>query len=114
MDDSLGTALLVVLAVFALVAVALAVTAFWLLRRYRAPLHAVAATAAAVLYVLSPADAVPEVLLGPVGLTDDLAVIIGALLYFRRLARARRDRGPAVLPSPAAPSRHPTEQPPSA
>ncbi|CAI7976910.1 DUF1232 domain-containing protein [Frankia sp. Hr75.2] len=99
MSDGVGTGLVVVLGVIAAVGLVLVAGTFYLLRRYRLPLHGVAATIASLLYVISPVDAVPEIPLGPVGLVDDLAVILGALFYVRKLVDARRP-GPAELEVP--------------
>jgi len=46
--------------------------------RYRLPWRAIAAVAAAALYVVSPIDLIPDVL-APLGFTDDAAVV--ALLW---------------------------------
>ena len=47
----------------------------------------------ALLYILSPVDMVPELIAGPLGLTDDLAaaMVIGTTLL--------RSRNPAVIVS---------------
>jgi uncharacterized membrane protein YkvA (DUF1232 family) len=45
----------------------------------------------AVVYILSPLDLVPEALLGPVGLIDDLVVLLGAFgVVQAALGRFRR------------------------
>ncbi|WP_083473286.1 MULTISPECIES: YkvA family protein [unclassified Frankia] len=117
MSDDLGTALVVILGVIAVAGVLLAGGAWYLLRRYRLPLHAVATTIASLLYVISPVDAVPEVPLGPVGLVDDLTVIIAAALYLRRLVGARSTAagstaaGSARKASGGHPGRTPTSTP---
>jgi uncharacterized membrane protein YkvA (DUF1232 family) len=49
----------------------------------------------ALLYILSPFDLVPEIVAGPLGLTDDLAAA-GVLAV--TLLRARRSRNDAVIP----------------
>lgn len=41
--------------------------------------------AAAVVYGASPVDVVPEVLLGPVGLVDDAAVVAAAIAVIVKL-----------------------------
>lgn len=46
-----------------------------LLRDSRVPLSAKAVALVGVGYVLSPVDLLPEVLLGPIGLADDLLVV---------------------------------------
>lgn len=40
----------------------------------------------ALLYILSPVDIAPEILLGPFGLVDDIGVAIFALEFFIRMA----------------------------
>ena len=52
---------------------------FRLVRDPRVPLGAKLIAGAALAYVISPIDLVPEVLLGPIGLIDDL-LIVGAAL----------------------------------
>ena len=52
---------------------------FRLVRDPRVPLGSKLIAAAALAYVVSPIDLVPEVLLGPIGLIDDL-LIVGAAL----------------------------------
>ncbi|MCK9904261.1 MULTISPECIES: YkvA family protein [Parafrankia] len=90
MSDDLGTTLVVILGVIAVVGVVLVVGTVYLLRRYRMPIQGVAAAITSLVYVVSPVDAVPEFPLGPVGLVDDVAVILGALFYLRRLVDSRR------------------------
>lgn len=53
----------------------------------------------AVLYLVSPVDVIPEVLLGPLGLTDDaaaLTAIITALVYARSRAKEQVVPGEVV------------------
>lgn len=50
----------------------------------------------ALAYGVSPLDVVPELLTGPLGLTDDLAVLVGAGVGVWRLLRGDRDPGPAA------------------
>jgi uncharacterized membrane protein YkvA (DUF1232 family) len=96
-----STTLLIVLGVFALVMVLLAVGALIWVVKNRPPGKGVAATIAALAYAISPVDAVPEVLLGPIGLVDDLAVIVAAFLYVRRTIA--EVRGTAVTGQPYRP-----------
>ena len=87
---------------------------------YRLPWKAIAALAAAALYVVSPIDLVPD-FLGPLGFTDDALVVAltwgllkRELLELLRVegARARplrpgaqvSDRRPRVLETPSAPA----------
>lgn len=52
-----------------------------------------AAGIAAGVYTIAPIDLIPELLLGPLGLTDDLGVWgIFAVLYVREHARWRANR----------------------
>lgn len=49
-----------------------------------------------VIYILSPIDLIPEFLLGPLGIIDDAAVLIGLLVkavydYWRSHQRRRAD-----------------------
>ena len=66
----------------------------------RDQLAAVAAAAAAILYGVSPVDVLPELMLGPLGLADDVVVLaVAALFVVRRLRRRRQsptrdDAGP--------------------
>ncbi len=50
-----------------------------LMRDARVPLGAKLIAAAGVAYILSPVDLMPEFLLGPIGLIDDLLVVATAL-----------------------------------
>jgi uncharacterized membrane protein YkvA (DUF1232 family) len=49
----------------------------------------------AVLYVLSPVDMIPEIIAGPLGLTDDAAAIAVASALF--LAARNRSKDPVVV-----------------
>lgn len=52
-----------------------------------------AAGIAAAVYTIAPIDLIPEVFLGPLGLTDDLSVWgIFAMLYVREHTRWRANR----------------------
>jgi len=57
----------------------LTVLLFRLLRDERVPVGSKAIAFAAVAYLMSPLDLLPEVVLGPIGLLDDLLVVGGAL-----------------------------------
>lgn len=52
----------------------------------------------AVLYIISPVDVVPEILTGPLGLTDDLAaaVVIGSTML-----GSRGSAGTVIVSDPA-------------
>ncbi|MCK9894119.1 DUF1232 domain-containing protein [Frankia sp. AgB32] len=102
-----GTTLLVAFGVLAAVGLALTVVALVVIRRYELPLRGIAATLGSLVYVLSPVDAVPEVPLGPIGLIDDLMVVIAAVAYVRGLVNARRELTPAG-PARSSGGRFPT------
>lgn len=74
--------------------------------RGRAILSSVLVAIGAIAYGASPIDIVPELLLGPIGLADDLAVWVGAGFAIWKLLSGRR-----VGPSPAPPSPPAPEQP---
>ncbi|WP_044887576.1 MULTISPECIES: YkvA family protein [Frankia] len=112
MGDSFGTALLVVLGALVALGLALAVAALVVIRRYDLPLRGTVATLASLAYVVSPVDAVPEIPLGPIGLVDDLMVIIAAVVYVRGLIAARRGLDPAALDHPGRAPRDLPRQPP--
>jgi len=59
-----------------------------LLRGQRVPNRAKLAIAAAVLWLLSPLDPLPEALFGPVGLLDDVAVLVALVRYVLDQAQA--------------------------
>ena len=86
-----STTLLVVLGVVALVMVLLVGGALIWIVKSRPPGKGIAATVGALAYAISPFDVIPEIPLGPIGLIDDLAVLVVAFLYVRNtIAEARR------------------------
>ena len=56
---------------------------------------------AAVIYGLSPIDVIPELLTGPLGLTDDLAVFVGAGGAVWKLLSGREPKPGEATPPPA-------------
>ncbi|WP_462188494.1 MULTISPECIES: YkvA family protein [unclassified Frankia] len=113
MSDNVGTGLLIALGVLVVIILALAVAALVVVRKYRLPLRGLVATLAGLAYVISPVDAVPEIPLGPIGLIDDITVIIAAVVYLRGLIAARRGLGPAGIDPPSrAPHPMPRQPPP--
>lgn len=88
MDVSdLLTVVLLVLGGLVLVGVAVAGFVAW---RYRVPPRGVAAMVGALVYLASPVDVVPEVLLGPLGLVDDAGVVTVVAVWVWKLVQARR------------------------
>lgn len=58
----------------------------------------------AALYILSPFDIIPEIVAGPLGLTDDLAA---AVLIGTTLMRSRRAAGIDASSAPPEPTDEP-------
>lgn len=62
-------------------------------REHRLAATTWAAGIAAAVYTVAPLDVIPELLLGPLGLTDDLGMWgVFAVLYAREHARWRANR----------------------
>ncbi|MBT0772114.1 DUF1232 domain-containing protein [Kineosporia sp. J2-2] len=88
-----NTALIVVIgfvAVLLLIAVGLLVGGLWVIYRYRVPLRGIAAMAGSFVYLISPVDAAPEAVLGPLGMVDDAGILTIVGFYVYHLIRARR------------------------
>jgi len=99
LGDGVATGLLVVLAVIVVVGLVAVAAAVYVIVRYRPPIRGTAALIGSLVYLLSPVDAVPEAVLGPAGLLDDLTIVIAAVLYVRRLL-AERDEAASLPPPP--------------
>ena len=100
-DDN--TALLIVVGIFALVAligVVLLAISMFVIYRYRVPLRGIAAMAGALIYLVSPVDVLPEVVLGPFGLIDDLGVVGAVGMFVYRLVQARQQALPPATDAP--------------
>jgi uncharacterized membrane protein YkvA (DUF1232 family) len=69
--------------------------------RGRRILSAVLVAAGALIYGISPIDVIPELLTGPFGLADDLAVWLGAGFAVWKLLSGRDPRPGGVTPPPA-------------
>ncbi len=85
--SDLVVAVLVVLAVLLLVGVAVIAFVMW---RFDVPPRGLAAMVGALVYLVSPVDVVPEVLLGPLGLADDAGVVTLAAVWVSKLVQARK------------------------
>jgi len=70
--------------------------------RGRAILSSVLVALGAIVYGISPIDVIPELLTGPLGLTDDLAVLVGAGFAIWKLMSGSQP-GPKPSGSPPAP-----------
>ena len=86
MSDLL-TLVLTLFGVLALLGVALIGFVMW---RYRIPPRGLLAMIGALVYLASPIDVLPEVMLGPLGLLDDAGAVTAAAIFVYKLARAKR------------------------
>jgi uncharacterized membrane protein YkvA (DUF1232 family) len=64
--------------------------------RYRRLLPSAIALAGALLYGASPIDLVPEALVGPLGVLDDVGLLGAALAFFITQVRRRRGADPGT------------------
>ena len=88
MDISdLLTLVLVLLGVLALLGVAVIGFVMW---RYRIPPRGLIAMISALVYLASPIDVLPEVLLGPIGLLDDAGAATAAAVFVYKLVTVKR------------------------
>lgn len=72
--------------------------------RGRSIAAAIAVGIGALLYGVSPIDVIPELLTGPLGFADDLAVLVGAgFAIYKLLTGADPRKGGTTPPPPAAP-----------
>lgn len=72
--------------------------------RRRAIISSVLVALGALVYGASPIDLIPELLTGPLGLGDDLAVFVGAALAIRKLMRGSSPDSGTSAPHPPPPS----------
>ena len=86
MSDLL-TLVLTLFGVLALLGVALIAFVMW---RYRIPPSGLLAMIGALVYLASPIDVLPEVMLGPLGLLDDAGAVTAAAIFVYKLATAKR------------------------
>jgi uncharacterized membrane protein YkvA (DUF1232 family) len=70
--------------------------------RGRAILSSVLVALGAIAYGISPIDVIPELFTGPLGLTDDLAVLVGAGFAIWKLLSGSNP-GPGATPPRATP-----------
>jgi uncharacterized membrane protein YkvA (DUF1232 family) len=81
------TLVLVLLGVLALLAVAVIGLVMW---RYRIPPRGLVAIFGALIYLASPIDVLPEVVLGPIGLLDDAGALTAAAVFVYKLVIVKR------------------------
>ena len=90
-DNTALTIVIGFLAVILLIGVALLAVSLFVIYKYRVPLRGIVAMGGALVYLISPVDLLPEVVLGPVGLIDDLGVVGAVGMFVYRLVQARRE-----------------------
>ena len=81
------TLVLVLLGVLALLGVAVVGFIMW---RYRIPPRGLIAMFGALIYLASPIDVLPEVILGPIGLLDDAGAVTAAAVFVYKLVTVKR------------------------
>jgi uncharacterized membrane protein YkvA (DUF1232 family) len=81
------TLVLVLLGGLALLGVAVLGFVMW---RYRVPPRGLVAMIGALVYLASPVDVLPEVVLGPLGLLDDAGAITAAAVFVYKLVTVKR------------------------
>jgi uncharacterized membrane protein YkvA (DUF1232 family) len=67
----------------------------------RKKLAAVLVALGALAYGLSPIDIIPELLTGPLGLVDDLGIVVGAGLAIYKLLTGRDPKAGGAVPPPS-------------
>jgi uncharacterized membrane protein YkvA (DUF1232 family) len=88
MDMSdLAALVLVVLGVLAMLGVVVIGFVMW---RYRIPPRGLIAMIGALIYLASPVDVLPEVMLGPIGLLDDAGAVTAAAVFVYKLVTVKR------------------------
>jgi uncharacterized membrane protein YkvA (DUF1232 family) len=86
MSDPL-TVVLVLLGVLALLGVVVIAFIMW---HYRIPPRGLIAMFGALIYLASPIDVLPEVILGPIGLLDDAGAVTAAAVFVYKLVNVKR------------------------
>jgi uncharacterized membrane protein YkvA (DUF1232 family) len=89
-DNTTLTIVIIFFGIILLIGVALLAISIFVIYRYRVPLRGIAAMAGALIYLVSPVDALPEAVLGPFGLIDDLGVVGAVGMFVYKLIQARR------------------------
>jgi uncharacterized membrane protein YkvA (DUF1232 family) len=85
--SDLITVVLVVVGALFLLGLAVILFVMW---RYRVPPRGLVAMAGALVYLASPVDVLPEVVLGPIGLIDDAGVVTVVAIWVYKLVQARK------------------------
>ena len=85
--SDLLTVVLVLLGVLTLLGVSVIGFVMW---RYRIPPRGLIAMVGALVYLASPVDVLPEVILGPIGLLDDAGAVTAAAVFVYKLVTVKR------------------------
>lgn len=88
--------IVVVLVILGVLLVAGTAVIGFVMWRYRIPPRGLVAMIGALVYLVSPVDVLPEVILGPLGLVDDAGVVTVVAIWVYKLVQARnrlRDAG---------------------
>jgi uncharacterized membrane protein YkvA (DUF1232 family) len=85
--SDLLTLVLVLLGVLTLIGMAAIGFIMW---RYRIPPRGLVAMIGALVYLASPIDVLPEVVLGPIGLLDDAGAATAAAVFVYKLVTVKR------------------------
>jgi uncharacterized membrane protein YkvA (DUF1232 family) len=81
------TLVLLLLGGLALLGVAVIGVVMW---RYRVPPRGLIAMIGSLVYLVSPVDVLPEVVLGPLGLLDDAGAVTAAAIFVYKLVAVKR------------------------
>jgi uncharacterized membrane protein YkvA (DUF1232 family) len=85
--SDLMTVVLVLLGVLTVLGIAVIGFVMW---RYRIPPRGLIAMIGALVYLASPVDVLPEVMLGPIGLLDDAGAATAAAVFVYKLVTVKR------------------------
>lgn len=99
-DNTALTIVLGFIALVMLIGVVLLGVMLFVIYKYRVPARGIVAMLAALAYFVSPVDALPEVVLGPIGLIDDVGIIGAVGIFVYRMIQARRRIDPFAIDQP--------------
>lgn len=100
--SDLLTVVLVLLGVLTLVGVGVIV---FVMRRYQIPPRGLVAMFGSLVYLASPIDVLPEVILGPIGLLDDAGAATAAAVFVYKIVTVKRRLEAAGVPIGKRPGR---------
>ena len=100
--SDLLTVVLVLLGVLTLVGVGVIA---YVMRRYQIPPRGLVAMLGALVYLASPIDVLPEVILGPIGLLDDAGAATAAAVFVYKIVTVKRRLEAAGIPIRRRPDR---------